>query len=79
MKAKAITGFLIAAMACFADEDLKIEYKPLSIGALEEFGVLQSGRFGTKTETFESEWVDRAARVRDHRCARPGQAKLAHP
>jgi hypothetical protein len=41
-----------------AEEAPKIEYKPLSIAALEEFGVLQSGRFGGKTETFTDEWVD---------------------
>lgn len=33
-------------------------YKPLSVGALSEFGMLQSGRFGTNTSPFRDEWID---------------------
>jgi hypothetical protein len=58
MKANWITALLAGTLAAgFADEGAKIDYKPLSIGALQEFGVLKSGRFGAKP-SFTDEWTD---------------------
>jgi hypothetical protein len=36
----------------------EVQYKPLSLGASSEFGMLQSGRFGSNNKTFTDEWVD---------------------
>ena len=44
--------------AAFGAEESKMEYKPLAIGALEEFGVLQSGRYGTNPDRFRDDWTD---------------------
>src|SRR3954469_17744921 len=38
--------------------DPQIELKPLSIGALQEFGSLGSGHFGGNPDEFRNEWVD---------------------
>ena len=58
MKANWIPALLAGTLAAgFADEAAKIDYKPLSIGALQEFGVLKSGRFGAKP-SFKDEWTD---------------------
>ena len=59
MKANWIPALLAVTLALgFADESAKVEYKPLSIGALQEFGVLKSGRFGGVPSTFKNEWTD---------------------
>ncbi len=57
---KAIRMGMIAlsfATNLFAGDDIPVVYKPLSIAALQEFGQLQSGQFGT-TGRFKNEWVD---------------------
>ncbi len=38
-----------------------VQYKPLSIGALYEFGMLQGGRFSTQPTAFRDEWLDHFA------------------
>ena len=39
------------------DEAAVVTYRPLSLGAFSEFGMLQGGRFGTG-DAFNDEWVD---------------------
>lgn len=57
--AKWILALLVSTLQIgFAEDGVKIEYKPLSIGALQEFGMLKSGRFGTAPTTFKNEWTD---------------------
>jgi hypothetical protein len=59
MKANWIPALLAGTLALgFADEGSKTEYKPLSIGALQEFGSLKSGRFGGNPQAFKNEWTD---------------------
>jgi len=48
---------LFAAWNGYADESSAIHYKPLSLGAISEFGMLQSGRF-SQNPAFSDEWVD---------------------
>ena len=45
-------------VAAFAEDEPKVEYKPLSIAALQEFGQLRSGQYGQYPNDFENEWVD---------------------
>lgn len=47
----------IVAGAAFAEDEEKVEYKPMSIAALQEFGQLRSGQFGSYPP-FTNEWVD---------------------
>ncbi len=46
-----------AAVPSHASDNPAIEYKPLSLGAFSEFGMLQSGRF-SQNPAFHDEWVD---------------------
>lgn len=48
---------LCAAWNSHAAESSSVTYKPLSLGALSEFGMLQSGRF-SQNPAFQDEWVD---------------------
>jgi len=52
---------ILLTPSVFGDSGPKIEYKPLSIGAMEEFGMLQSGRFGASSNSFRDEWLDHFA------------------
>ena len=48
-------GFLAGAFG--EEEGSKVELKPLSVSALQEFGMLKSGRFGANP-AFQDEWTD---------------------
>ena len=49
---------MMAAAASSVHAEDAVEYKPLSIGAMSEFGVIQGGRFGENSKPFYDEWVD---------------------
>lgn len=51
-------AMLATSVASYAAESAAPVYKPLNVGLLSEFGMLQSGRFGTNTKGFRDEWVD---------------------
>lgn len=50
-----VLGFLSQS---WSEDGPKPTFKPLSIAAFDEFGVLQGGRFGSSTTLFRDEWVD---------------------
>ena len=59
MKAKWLASLILGVVTYGWPEDGdKATYKPLSIAAFNEFGVLQGGRFGSSTTLFRDEWVD---------------------
>lgn len=58
MRSTWIAALLTATLApAFAGGDQDIEYKPLQIAALQELGILKSGRFGG-APVFKDEWTD---------------------
>src|SRR6185295_7047841 len=62
---RSILHFFLPLLAAFypvsANDNAKVEYKPLSIGALSEFGIFQKGRVPGRTEPIHDEWEDHFA------------------
>ena len=50
--------FPLLLIASAMGEEPQVALKPLSIGALQEFGILGSGHFGKNASGFTDEWVD---------------------
>lgn len=58
---KMVVGFGIMSLLVFPAAllaEAQVELKPLSIGALQEFGILRGGHFDNDPVAFENEWVD---------------------